>query len=142
VVFSNVKFQYLEFCSTNPCDFFTICSTKKSSLPHKKITRLSWISPEILAAQRSIVPFLLPSFGKKVVWPFDYLSFQFSQLMIFIIYSLQFLDVKLISSLDVVFVTILPKYHGYRQFLIFCHTRLKFILPRNGPSKFDRVGVK
>ena len=108
----------------------------------QKITRLSRISSEILVSQGSIVRFLLPSFGQKVIWPIRYLSFEFWQFMIFIIYSLHFSDIKLFGSLDVFFITVFSKYHGYRQPSIFYHARLKSILVRNASCEIDRVGVK
>jgi len=95
-----------------------------------------------LAAQGSIVRFLLPSFGQKVVWPIRYLSFEFSQFMIFIIYSLYFSDIKLMGSFDMFFITVFSKYYGYRQPSIFCHARLKFILVRNDPFEIDLTGTK
>ena len=142
VVFLKVKFKYLELYSINPWDFFTICSTKNSSLPHKKITRLSWTSSEILTAQGSKVRYLLPSIGRKVVWPIRYLSIEFWQLVIFTVYSLHFSAIKLIRPFDVFFIILFSKYHAYKQLSIFCHGRLKFILGPSDSSKIDRAGVK
>jgi len=65
VVFLRVKFQYLKLLWINICDFFTLDSSKKASLPHKKITNLSRMIPEILAAQGSKVQFPVPPFGQK-----------------------------------------------------------------------------